>query len=427
MPTNKRDFNRTIIRKKQGVSLLVFSFALLINGLFLYYFTCEYLFGMEKTIKTFTGLYFVIFSTTCFIGFWLKYGRRFRITLMDWIFLGFASLVIVSLLFNISSENGDYAKWQLIFFALYGIMAYITGRMFPREQLLKLALFIIVIGVAEIAASFFALSKLGWSLKRGEFYLPLWGNPLWMGAIYLRIILASFIYLIYVKMRNKVHNRMLLQVVLSSIILLSFFLLLLTAARQMVIGLFLALIFIFTYVKSPMLKKLKWAFFIFSSLLIIGYLLITNFPDVLYHYQILLSEVDTSSQLRIIYIKNAWNAFTNNPIFGVGAGTITNFPHNLYLHTAAELGLGGLFYSLILTIPIIFLIFRYRYNKNDLSFSLENLFLFCLFITVFFSSLVSGTPYNDFGYYIVLGMIVSAFPSFFTLKIKNLSKNNYVP
>ena len=243
-----------------------------------------------------------------------------------------------------------------------------------------------------------------------------------MGAIYLRIILASLIYLMYVKTRKKMRSRVLFQVILSSVILLSFFLLLLTGARQMVIGLLLALIFIFTYVKSSMLRKLKWASFIFSSFLIISYLFISSFPNVFYRYQILLSKVDTSSQLRIIYIKNAWNAFTNTPIFGAGAGTITNFPHNLYLHTAAELGFGGLFYSIMLTLPIILLIFRYRYNKNTLSFSLENLLLFCLFITVFFSSLVSGTPYNNFSYYIVLGMIVNAFPSFFTLKINKISK-----
>jgi putative inorganic carbon (hco3(-)) transporter len=82
-------------------------------------------------------------------------------------------------------------------------------------------------------------------------------------------------------------------------------------------------------------------------------------------------KIDTSFQERALLMETAWEIFKENPVLGVGAGNYTRhydayarrvgsnissyegfdkrrFPHNLYLETAAELGLVGLLLLLLI-------------------------------------------------------------------------------
>lgn len=407
------------LRKDRIAAFFIFNFALLLNGLILYYFACEYLFGMVQTVKIFTGLYFVFFISVSSAGFLLLFGKRLKLAFIDLVFIGYACLVIASLMFGIFSGDGDYARQQLVFFIIYGMMGYIAGRLFPRDQLLKLARFILIIGAIEIAASFFVLAQ-GGNLERKEFYFNLSGNPLLMGATYLRIILAGSVYAIYLKIKNKAKPSVFSWIFILLITISSLFLLLLTSARQMIAGLFLCLIYASIYFRVFNLKRVKWLFACLLAILIVGGLFAQSFPSIFSRYQLLLGKLDYGSLLRVEYMKDAYNIFINNPLFGTGAATVTSYPHNIYLHAAAELGLPGLLITLALTLPVVVLIAVSRYHKNNPVFSLENLFLFSIFITVFFSSLVSGSLYDNFDYYLILGVVAGAFPDFFAIKIKKV-------
>lgn len=269
-----------VFKKQVIISFSTFCFAVLLNGLVLYFFACQYLFHMQSTVKIFTGLFFLILYLICFAGFSLLYGKKIRFSIVDLFFFGYASLIVASLLFGINDGNSDYVKQQLVFFALYGIIGYSVGRVFPRQQLLKLVSALLLVGALEIAASFFILYEQGWRVA-WQFHFDLANNPILMAITYLRIILAGSVYLAYVQLKGEKINPF-TKLAVYFIVVSSLFFLLLTGCRQIIIGLFLSLAFAFMYFGISSIKKFKLAALILVVILTVVGFSWSNFQALFY-------------------------------------------------------------------------------------------------------------------------------------------------
>jgi len=377
---------------------IVFAVSLLLNGRLLYFIVLDKL-GMESQAIYMAAFFLVPTILVFFLACFQKKGR-FSLNIVDIGVLFLYIYLIARFLLNINEETGYLAASYLIF----GPAAYFLGRSLDRKYYNSLLWIIVAIGVVEVVASIEVLVRYNFIFTHNRFSIEASHNPILMGRTFSILAVASILYIYYQRNKSQNSGSKIKIGLLVLIAIAAIFLMLLSASKQTLIGLILVLFFLF--VKYPFRHKMKYLFLLVVPAMVM-YIFI-GFYEASSLHQSLVNIVDNpSTKARIDVMSAAWGTFSNAPIFGIGPGVVV-WAHNIFLDTAAILGIFGfLLILLIVAVPFIKLLRKkYLYHRGvDAGF----LFICSLYILSLTSVMVSGQLRDSFDFFLASGLLVTAY------------------
>ncbi|WP_246944210.1 O-antigen ligase family protein [Bacillus pinisoli] len=325
------------------------------------------------------------------------------------IYILFVGYILTSLLWSPSqwyaSEKVLYMS-STVLLSLFATSVIISSSQVRVKQFLQLTFLLSLWFSVQVVIQYLQSDREGFVNVMGSSYLGT-GQLIGLGAVicsgymlfYTRSIVSKFLsFFMYIYM-------------LSSLLVLG--------GRGPLIGTILTLLVPLFYSISIKRHHIKLRVYALTSLVIIT-VIISTIVFLLMTNQNLLTltrlmsffegEDVTSAGVRSSYYWNSITYWMQQPIFGHGIGSwpilhdgadIRNYPHNIFLETAAELGLIGLILLLSLLIHSMKNLFNIRVVNN----SKLNLIIVMMFISSFFNVLVSGDLPDNRLFFAILGLL----------------------
>ncbi|RME46722.1 MAG: hypothetical protein D6791_07545 [Chloroflexi bacterium] len=133
-------------------------------------------------------------------------------------------------------------------------------------------------------------------------------------------------------------------------------------------------------------------------------------------FNLLMSQADrdTSSQARLMVMRDAWQLFVSSPVIGRGIGSVSAFgagreqvyPHNILLELAAETGVLGLGLYLVLVGLVLLRLLSKLSTASD--HDALWLTLFATFLFTFLNAMVSGDLNDNRDLWLFAGVAIAA-------------------
>ncbi|MBM7662855.1 O-antigen ligase [Bacillus mesophilus] len=358
-----------------------------------------------------TLFFFGLSSVYCFYILGLK-----RNWLMDrhagsvnGLYILFLTYMIVSLLWSPSSV---YASEKVLFmsstvflsiFSTSVIIASSSGRI---KRFLQLTFILGAWFAAQVGIVYVHSDRAGFVNVMGSSYLGT-GQLISLGAI-----ICSGYMLFYANSVVKKLTSLIVYIsMLSSLLVLG--------GRGPLIGTFLALLVPLFYSLTIQKNQIKMKSYALTALVIIFllistivYLILTNQPLITLSRLMSFFEGEdvTSAGVRSSYYWDSIVYWMKQPIFGNGIGSwpilhegedIRNYPHNIFLEVASELGLIGL----ILLSMLLILSTRHLFSIQKVNENKVNLMMIMMFVSSFFNVLVSGDLPDNRLFFAMLGLL----------------------
>lgn len=361
--------------------------AVLVNGLFLVGFFWR---GLQITYLV-TPLA-VVLCTAGLTHYVLNYGLRWRFGILPGVVILIGLMLLVGILYSpLPSEGlvktGKYLSMNLYIF--FATILFIND----VDRLKGLVKMLALLGFVAAGLSVVYIAYAGTeSITR--FALPA-QNPIWFARGMGMSLLATLFLL-------ELTQKTIEKFVYVFFITIMLFLLYTAGSR----GPFLALIaslffylFLLQTKRSSFLKKSLFVVLVFSSLAIS----VVIAPEHIWNRMIsLFSGFDPTTFYRLQFFELAKNLFLENPLKGVGTAGFTyftslNYPHNILLEFACELGVLGLFALLVLVVNTAYWGVKLLRDENatTLELSLSRLYL-VLFLFSLINSQFSGAVWGNY-------------------------------
>jgi len=361
--------------------------AVLVNGLFLVGFFWR---GFQITYLV-TPLA-VVLCTMGLIHYVLNNGLRWRFGVLPGIVLLIGLMLFIGILYSpLPSEGlvkaGTYLSMNLYVF--FATMLFVND-IHRLKGLLKM---IALLGFITVGVSLVYIFYAGaGSITR--FSLPA-QNPIWF-ARGMGISLLATLFLL------ELTKKKLEKSIYICFISIMVFLVYTAGSRGPFLGLVISLFFYFFVLQRKrfgFLKKLLFIILIFSSLR----LSIAIAPEHIWNRMLnLFQGFDVTTFYRLRQFEMAKNLFFENPLKGVGTAGFThftglNYPHNIFLEFASELGILGLLAFCILVLYAAYLGIKLLRDENasPLELSLSKICL-VLFLFSLINSQLSGAIWGNY-------------------------------
>ncbi|MFX1539026.1 MAG: O-antigen ligase family protein, partial [Promethearchaeota archaeon] len=220
-------------------------------------------------------------------------------------------------------------------------------------------------------------------------------NPIWFSRELGMSLLATLTLMELTQKKFK-------KLVFAAFIILMLFFIYITASRGPILGLLIALFFYFFILQGKRLKFFKKTSFALLIILSLA-LAVAAAPEQIWNRMINpFSGFDPSALSRLRYLEIAKNLFFENPLYGVGTGgfsyfTGLNYPHNIFLEAACELGIGGLLTLIVLIVYTAYLGGRLLRAENNPTLMLSlSKFYFIIFVFSLVNAQFSGSFYGNY-------------------------------
>ncbi|MCK4403468.1 MAG: O-antigen ligase family protein [candidate division Zixibacteria bacterium] len=361
--------------------------AVLVNGLFLVGFFWR---GLQITYLV-TPLAVVV----CTVGlthYVLNHGLKWRFGVLPGIVLLIGVMLFVGILYSPLPlqglvKAGKYLSMNLYIF--FAAMLFIND-LDKLKNLIK-AIALVGMVVATVSIVYIACAGVG-SITR--FALPA-QNPIWFARGMGMSLLATLFLL-------ELTNKKLERFVYIFFISIMLFLLYTAGSRGPALALIASLFFYFFLLQRKRFNFLKKLFF-FLLIFISVKLSVVIAPEHIWNRMLkLFSGFDPTTFYRLRFFEKAKNLFFENPLTGVGTAGFThftglNYPHNIFLEFASELGIFGLLAFFILVFYAAYLGIKLLRgpNASALELSLSKIYL-VLFLFSLINSQFSGAVWGNY-------------------------------
>ena len=389
--------------KKPEIALAFF-----FNGTLIYLYVV-YKLGYQ-TNTALTGLFYTFLGYSFLLAEMLLLTRQqvtFRVSIVDGLFLLFFFLFFLS--YFAFPANNDFAYKKLIYAPFLAIIPYFGGRfLFSEKRINNFCRYCVFVPVLLIIPAFYELFFTSLPSQRVRFSMFYFtgatspDNPILFGSTFAVPILIIFV-MMFESRKYYLKN-------LALIAIFGYFVFL-SGSRGVIVSIIVAgSFYLFIVSKTPLKTKLS-VIFAFLVLFGISYMTVPENVSDFYKYSITkaaFQDTTSSVYMRVVLWREAVSNFIENPFFGIGMGnfnSISTFPHNIILETAAEFGIIGLF----IFIPMVYTTLRkavvfLRNKQLSNSHTLMRLLL-VLFIYSLIHAMISGHIANQTKLYVCMGAI----------------------
>jgi O-antigen ligase len=384
------------------------SLAIVFNGTLVYFYSF-YKLGYEPNRVT-TGGFYGFLAVAYILGgvlFVAKKPHILKLGLIDLSFIFFFFLVSLSyLVFSLNNEN---ASRKIAYAPLLVIAPYFGTRLMLSERRIKnFFKYCVFVAGALIIPAFYELLFNPFLVHKFRFSMYLFeggkDNPILFGITFAILLIILSVWAL---------EQRILKLKYLILMILSIFLLLRSGSRGAVISFLVTLSFYLLIIGRLRFKTKVYAAVLIIFLILVACIIIPE-PLIKFYQYTFTSEARltnvSSIYQRIMFWKQTFTEFVENPILGVGLGNSVKgvgFPHNIILEAAAELGIGGVFIFLSMCYLTIKKAFRFIKKEETQNLKLMMKIALLLFIYSLVEAMFSGHIANQTRLFMSMGLIES--------------------